>query len=115
MERKLLSSRRIQKYYGDRGYIGNFGKGYAELIVSPLPDFSLTAAPDIETLIEIVDKYRRCKRIMEEHESEAENVDLSLNYVGNDGIYLVGKNIAKESELEIMVKIKEESHKESIK
>lgn len=121
MGKELLSSARIKSDHMARGYLKKycageentfFGEGHAEIIVSTLSNFMLTDVPNIETMIKIVDEYRRCERIMENYKSKV-NCDLSVRYGGNNLIYLVGDNITQESDLEIMARIKEESRRKS--
>ena len=120
MVERPLSAAIIKGDHIDRKYLFEestfYENGHAEIMISTLPNYNITGfnGIDIEEILMIADEYRRCEAAMERHKAEA-NCDLRLSYHGGTRIYLVGDNITQESDLEVMAKIRDESHRESPK
>jgi hypothetical protein len=109
MGNKPLSSAIIKSYLLNRGYQDNFfSNGHAGIIISNFPDCMITDY-NIDTILMVADEYRRCEEVLKKYKNEA-SCDLSLKYFGgHPRIYLMGKNITQESDLEIMAKIRNKS------
>ena len=109
MDAKSLLAEKITTYFeGRKIAAGRVGEGYCEIVVWDFRDWRFQPHNVIKDILKVADEYRRCEGIMNCHKEEAD-CDLRLCYADHNSLYLCGNNLRQESDLELMVRIRDES------